>query len=91
MSNSKYSRAIAINYDQSRDEAPVIEANATFASADLVVKIAHRFGVPVVEKPSLASALSETKADQQIPSSLYRAVAIVLAGIESITNRLRKK
>ena len=50
--------------------------------AALIVKLARRFNVPVVEKPTLARVLSTLDTDQHIPQSLYEAVALLINEIE---------
>lgn len=77
-----YKRAVALGYDALQDQAPVVNALGDALSADELVRLAKRFGVPVVENAPLAQALSQLAMGQRIPQSLYRAVAIILNQLE---------
>ncbi|MFM1849140.1 MAG: FlhB HrpN YscU SpaS Family, partial [Pseudomonadota bacterium] len=54
------------------------------ADADAVVKIARRFGVPVVEDSRVARLLKDLPADQPIPPALFEAVAVILQRIPAL-------
>lgn len=78
---STWSVAIGLAGDESgegSEGAPTISARGEGASADQVVRVARRFGVPVVENDALARALREVPLDEQVPEELYEAVAAVL-------------
>ncbi len=86
MSDKKfqYSKAIALQYDESDEEAaPTVTVKGETYSADEVVKIAKRYGIPVVENPSLAKALQDTELDSEIPEELFQAVATLLNNIDA--------
>lgn len=75
---SLYQTAVGLSYLPNGDNAPVIELLEDQAMADEVVRLARRFGVPVIEKPELVNALSVLPIDSQIPPALYEVVAVVL-------------
>lgn len=77
-----YKSAVALEYDQSSDYAPIIGAKGELISADHIVKIARRFGIPIVERGALAEALSKLEVNQEIPAELFEAVALVLNQID---------
>lgn len=79
---SKFSRAVALNFDERCDEAPSIAANERYFCADLVVALAERYGVPVVERPELARAVADLDDGEQIPRRVWRAVAELLAALQ---------
>ncbi|RMG40362.1 MAG: flagellar biosynthesis protein FlhB [Candidatus Dadabacteria bacterium] len=81
---SEYSRAIGLEYEADRDKAPTVTVSCNNLSAAQVVKIARRFGVPVVEDSGLARALSGVEVDQAIPEELYQAVAILINRLERV-------
>jgi flagellar biosynthesis protein len=83
----RYSHAVGITYAESDRVAPAVHVKGEACEADELVKIAKRFGVPVVENRSLASALSAIEIDREIPPSLFEAVAIVLAHLRRQTGR----
>lgn len=78
----RYLRAVALDYNQLLNAAPVLAVNASNNLADQVVKLAKRFNVPIVERPELARALSALEVDESIPEGLFEAVAIVLNEVE---------
>jgi type III secretion system FlhB-like substrate exporter len=45
------------------------------------VALAKRYGVPVVERPELAEALSEVELDQEVPAHLFEVAASLLVEI----------
>ena len=85
MSDKKYqyTRTIALQYEDSETEAPTVTVKGETYSADEVVKIAKRYGIPVVENPTLARALQDTELDSEIPEELFQAVATLLNNIDA--------
>jgi flagellar biosynthetic protein FlhB len=72
--------AVALRYDQTRGEAPVVVAKGTDLIALKIRNVAQENDVPVLEAAPLARALyHSTELEQPIPVGLYRAVAMVLA------------
>lgn len=89
---SAYKLAVGLHYDPSQNagdsggsQTPKVEIRGDDLMADDVVKIARRFGIPVVEKPELARALSSVEIDSEIPEELFEAVAATLNEIEKRT------
>jgi len=71
--------AVALSYE-SGDAAPRVVAKGAGKVAERVRREARRNGVPVLERKPLARALYRTvKVGKYVPSSLYEAVAVVLA------------
>jgi len=75
---NRYKLAVGLEYDEKDSDAPVVGTKGEYFSADEIVKIAKRFGIPVVEKPELARALKSLEENESIPEELFEAVAIVL-------------
>lgn len=72
--------AIALKYDAGENAAPLVLAMGERKLAERIKALAAKAGVPMVENRPLAHALLATaKVGQQIPASLYAAVAEVLA------------
>ena len=78
-----FRNAVALRYRSSEDAAPLVSVKGESLRADELVKIAERYQIPVVENSHLAGALSALEIDEQIPESLFEAVAIVLSQLES--------
>jgi flagellar biosynthetic protein FlhB len=72
--------AVALKYDSARMAAPQVVAKGARLLAKRIRDIARESGVPVVENPPLARALYRAcKVGADVPLSLYKAVAEVLA------------
>lgn len=76
-STSNPSAAVALKYDGER--APVIAASGTHELAEEIVRIAREHNVPLYENPELASILARLELNDEIPETLYRVVAEILA------------
>lgn len=74
--------AIALQYDTEGENAPIVVAKGQDFMALKIREIATEHAVPIFEAPALARALyGLVKINQEIPASLYKAVAQVLAYI----------
>ena len=77
-------QACALRYDErAGDPAPRVIANACGELADRVEQAARAYGVPVVRDRPLAQALSVLREGEEIPESLYHAVAEILRELSS--------
>lgn len=72
-------RAIALEYDARRIQAPMVTASGTGWLAEEIVRLARASGVPVREDRDLAQLLGQLDVGQMIPTELYMAVAEILA------------
>ncbi len=83
--------AVALNYDG--EKAPTITATGTHELAEEIIRIAREHKVPLYENPELASILARLSLNEEIPESLYRVIAEVLAfafHIQGLTPEDRK-
>ncbi len=72
--------AVALSYQEGRQTAPKVVAKGSRLIAARIREIATEHRVPVVEAPPLARALfHHTEIGDEIPETLYTAVAEVLA------------
>ncbi len=72
--------AVALRYKEGEQRAPVLLAKGADLIAAKIREIALENHIPVVEAPPLARALyHHVELEQEIPVSLYRAVAELLA------------
>ena len=79
MKDQKLKKAVALKYDQARDNAPRITAKGTGLIADRIIEIAEKEGIPMTEDPDLVGVLIQLELQEEIPPELYRAVAEILA------------
>lgn len=71
--------AVAIKYDEQRAEAPFVVAKGVDEMALYIRTVAKKHGVTIIPLPTLARAIYNTsQVQQQIPVTLYKAVAQVL-------------
>ncbi|WP_339513039.1 flagellar biosynthesis protein FlhB [Pseudomonas sp. RL_15y_Pfl2_60] len=72
--------AVALKYDPTKGNAPVMLAKGSDFTALKIREIAQEHDVMLLESPALARAVFySTELDQEIPAGLYLAVAQVLA------------
>ena len=82
--------AVAIRYDEKAMRAPRVISKGADLMALKIRDIAKAHAIPVLQSPVLARALfANAELDQDIPSSLYTAVAQVLAYIYRLKAAMR--
>ncbi|MEY4265614.1 MAG: hypothetical protein RIS90_149 [Pseudomonadota bacterium] len=82
--------AVAIRYDDKTMRAPQVVSKGADLLAFRIRDIAKDHSIPVLQSPMLARALyANAELDQDIPASLYTAVAQVLAYIYRLKAALR--
>ncbi|WP_418140253.1 EscU/YscU/HrcU family type III secretion system export apparatus switch protein [Marinobacter sp. MA] len=69
--------AVALKYDG--EKAPTISATGTHELAEEIIRIAREHKVPLYENAELASILARLSLNEEIPESLYRVIAEILA------------
>lgn len=74
-------KAVALKYNQDKQQAPTISAKGKGFVADEILARAKNAGVPIQEDRSLVEILGELEVNQKIPEELYQAVAEVFAYI----------
>ena len=75
--DDELSKACALTYDGSG--APRLSAKGTGDLADEIIALAEEHWIPLLENPLLVELLSQLELDQEIPESLYVAVAHILS------------
>lgn len=82
--------AVAIRYDDKTMRAPQVISKGTDLLAMKIRDVAKHHAIPVLQAPMLARALyANSELDQDIPSTLYTAVAQVLAYVYRLRAALR--
>ncbi len=77
--------AVALVYDSSRGDAPILLAKGVDLIAQNIKRIAGENGIPMVENPPLARTIyGSIEVGRKISPDLYEAVAEVLAYVYSI-------
>lgn len=70
-------KAVALQYDDKRDVAPIIVASGSGYLAEKIIEVAGENNIPVYEDNSLASVLSRLDLGSSIPVELYETVVDV--------------
>ncbi len=80
--------AVALKYEPGRMGAPTVVAKGAEGMAQRIKDIARKHGVPILERRSLARALFRSvPVGGEIPGTLYRAIAEILAYIYGLKQR----
>jgi flagellar biosynthetic protein FlhB len=83
--------AVALRYDPAEGGAPIVVAKGMRKIAEKIKELARVGGVPIVENPPLARELHRVaEVGEPIPTSLYKAVAEVLAFVYRLRGRARE-
>jgi flagellar biosynthesis protein len=78
--------AIALNYDG--ENAPRLTAKGRGELANRILALADEHAIPLHEDAELAALLSQIPLGDEIPESLYRAVAEVIAFAYLLSGKL---
>lgn len=82
--------AVAIRYDEETMAAPQVISKGSDLLAMKIRDVAKHHAIPVLQSPMLARALyANSELNQDIPSSLYTAVAQVLAYVYKLRAAMR--
>jgi len=75
--SQKKDKAVALKYDQENASAPKVVATGSGEIAKKIIQKANDFDIPIFKNEALANSLLSLDVDEQIPPSLYKAVAEV--------------
>ncbi|MBN1295480.1 EscU/YscU/HrcU family type III secretion system export apparatus switch protein [bacterium] len=82
--------AVALQYDRDKTGAPRIAAKGAFSGAKKIRTLARAHRVPILRHPPLARQLIHLSVDQEIPETLFKAVAELLVFVLRLTENERK-
>ncbi|BCX79113.1 EscU/YscU/HrcU family type III secretion system export apparatus switch protein [Campylobacter sp. 19-13652] len=80
-------KAVALGFKQGRDNAPKVLASGEECTAERIIDLAQKNGIPVREDADLVEVLSKVEINDEIPPNLYKAVAEVFSFLYSITKK----
>jgi flagellar biosynthesis protein len=90
MSERARKGAVALKYEQDRDNAPRVVASGWGSLAEIIRDKAREARVPVREDPGLLDVLAQVPVGDEIPEDLYQAVAEILAFVYRLNERGRQ-
>ena len=79
MAKTYYSADLAVALKYDGDNPPKITAKGAGVTAEQIIELAEKHGVPLQTQPDLVHLLAQIPLDSEIPEELYTAVAEVLA------------
>jgi len=79
-------KAVALEYDKDKNNAPLVSALGRGESAKNIIKIAEENGIPIQKDEDLVNMLSQIELNQEIPVELYKAVSEVFSFIYGLSN-----
>jgi len=74
---NKLPKAVALHYDE--ESAPKVLAHGEGDIAQEIIEIAESHGIPLYENPELIQVLARLEIGDEIPESLYRVIAEIIA------------
>ena len=89
--SSKDKKAVALRYNQTKENAPRVVAKGKGFIAEKIIKIAKENELPIKKDEDLVELLTKIDIDKEIPQNLYKAVAEVFSFIYNITNKTKDK
>ncbi len=87
MTKKQIKKAVAIEYDRSKDSAPKITAKGKGKVAHKIIELAKKHNIPIKDDPDLIEVLSSLEINEEIPSEIYVAVAELLAFVYSMNSK----
>ncbi len=82
----KQRKAVSLDYEET-EQAPRVSAKGEGELARLIIELAEEHNVPLHRDPDLTEVLYKLDLDEQIPPSLYEAVAEVFAFLYRLNRR----
>jgi flagellar biosynthesis protein len=73
--------AVSLQYKKGRNSAPKVTAKGQGWVAEKIIKMAQENNIPIREDKDLLHLLSEIDVGQEVPESLYKVVAELLAWV----------
>lgn len=87
---TKRKKAIALSYDDESNKAPVVVASGSGYTAEKILEVAEKVGVPVFEDETTTTLLCQLEIGQEIPEKLYEVVAQIFAHIMTVAQGARR-
>ena len=89
MAINKRKKATALKYSKGKSKAPQLVAKGSGLVADKIIEKATEHGIHIKEDKDLVEVLATLDLYQEIPESLYQAVATILAELYKINDKMK--
>lgn len=83
-------KAVALQYDEDRNAAPIIVASGMGYTAEKILEVALKNNVPIHEDSSLATILTQLELGSPIPEELYKTVVDIYVYLLNYANKQSK-
>jgi flagellar biosynthesis protein len=84
----KLTKAVALKYDQEKNNAPKVLASGKGMVAQKIIQKAKEFNVPLFANKELVESLIDLEIDKEIPPQLYQAVVEVFVWLRKQDQKL---
>ncbi len=84
-------KAVSLQYDPAKQEAPVITAKGQGIIAEKIIEIAKKNNIPIKDDPDLIEILSQLELDEQIPPVVYQVVAEIFSFVYHLNTQYREE
>ena len=88
--NKKLKSAVALKYQTETDAAPKVTAKGEGLVAERIIQLARENQVPIKEDPDLVQILSQVDINKEVPPSVYKVVAELLAFVYKMNSKYQK-
>ncbi|MEE9258644.1 MAG: EscU/YscU/HrcU family type III secretion system export apparatus switch protein [Nitrospinaceae bacterium] len=85
--NKNLKSAVALKYRTDQDPAPKISAKGEGLVAERIIALAKENQVPIKEDPDLVQILSQVDINREVPASVYKVVAELLAFVYKMNQK----
>ncbi|TDQ42409.1 EscU/YscU/HrcU family type III secretion system export apparatus switch protein [Aureibacillus halotolerans] len=87
---SSQKKAMALQYNPDKSDAPRVTAKGTGVTAESIIEIARKNNVPLHEDANLTEALQVLELNDTIPEALYSVVAELLSYVYKLNETYKK-
>ena len=85
--NKNLKSAVALKYHTENDAAPKVTAKGEGLLAERIIALAKENQIPIKEDPDLVQILSQVDINKEVPPSVYKIVAELLAFVYKLNNK----
>lgn len=83
--------AVALRYNESKDKAPKVTAKGKGSIAERIIALARENKIPIKADPDLVEVLSKIDINKEVPPSVYKVVAELLAFVYKVNSNYKTK
>lgn len=85
--NKNLKSAVALKYRTDQEPAPKVTAKGEGLVAERIIELARENQIPIKEDPDLVQILSQVDINKEVPPSVYKVVAELLAFVYKLNHK----